>query len=114
MGGVITTFEVLRVDEMKNKDKTQAFYFLYRLIDGPGGTRVKQLICSDTSCESQYIQLLHEYLMNFFDLTVSQYTSHFLVFAVYTPAYHFTRMKSPYPFVSRLGIRSGLSHNVQA
>ena len=57
MGGIITTFEVLRVDEMKNKDKTQAFYFLYRLIDGQGGARLKHLICSDTSCK------FHKYLL---------------------------------------------------
>jgi len=51
MGGLITTFEVLRVDEMTPDDKTEAFCFLRRLIDGQGGTRVKYLICSDTSCK---------------------------------------------------------------
>ncbi|CAG7838171.1 unnamed protein product [Allacma fusca] len=49
MGALISTFEVLRVDEMKDKDKSYVFQFLIRMIEGCGGIRVKEFICSDTS-----------------------------------------------------------------
>lgn len=53
MGALMSTFEVLRVDEMKDNDKSYVFQFLIRMIEGCGGTRVKEFICSDTSCRRQ-------------------------------------------------------------
>lgn len=48
-GGFATVFSALKVDELKIRDKANVLYFLYRTIEGPNGTRVKNFICREST-----------------------------------------------------------------